>query len=160
LHEAIAACDEYLDPLENAQAASLLRVVIRAHIQAVLAMLNPATNDQTIVSPTSPTAKLSTDTTAGNTPTIEDLDATSDGKHRLLMEMYFGRVRREVVGNAGGVGEGGGGQSEEGEKAGAIWDVLVFRMLCWLLLHQFHEKDVQLGGKSDVFESRMPVYVM
>ncbi len=40
-----------------------------------------------------------------------------------------------------------------------IWCTLVFRMVCWLLLHDFHKKDIQIS-KSEVFGSRLPVYIM
>lgn len=40
-----------------------------------------------------------------------------------------------------------------------IWCTLVFRMLCWLQLHDFHEKDIQIS-KSDMYASRMPVYII
>ncbi|KAJ2895435.1 hypothetical protein MKZ38_006580 [Zalerion maritima] len=39
-----------------------------------------------------------------------------------------------------------------------IWCTLVFRMLCWLTLHDFHKKDVQLP-KSELIGSRLPVYI-
>ncbi|KAF9880528.1 modin [Colletotrichum karsti] len=39
-----------------------------------------------------------------------------------------------------------------------IWCTLVFRMICWLMLHDFHKNDVQLP-KSELFGSRLPVYV-
>ena len=40
-----------------------------------------------------------------------------------------------------------------------IWCTLVLRMLCWLLLHDFDEKDIQLS-KSELLGSRLPVYIM
>lgn len=40
-----------------------------------------------------------------------------------------------------------------------IWCTLVFRMLCWLLLHDFHKKDVQIA-KSELSGSRLPVYIL
>ncbi|CAK7245986.1 MAG: hypothetical protein STHCBS139747_007607 [Sporothrix thermara] len=40
-----------------------------------------------------------------------------------------------------------------------IWCTLVFRMLCWLMLHDFHKKDVQVS-KSDVYDSRQAVYLL
>lgn len=43
-------------------------------------------------------------------------------------------------------------------QASAIWCTLVLRMLCWLLLHDFHKKDVQIP-KSDLLGSRLPVYI-
>lgn len=40
-----------------------------------------------------------------------------------------------------------------------IWCTLTFRMICWLLLHDFHKKDVQVS-KSDVYDSRLAVYIL
>lgn len=39
-----------------------------------------------------------------------------------------------------------------------VWCTLVFRMFCWLLLHDFHKKDVQIP-KSELYDSRLPVYI-
>ncbi|PHH93337.1 hypothetical protein CDD83_7122 [Cordyceps sp. RAO-2017] len=39
-----------------------------------------------------------------------------------------------------------------------IWCVLVFRMICWLMLHDFNKLDVQIS-KSELLGSRMPVYI-
>ncbi|KAL7941176.1 hypothetical protein V8C42DRAFT_335554 [Trichoderma barbatum] len=39
-----------------------------------------------------------------------------------------------------------------------VWCTLVFRMVCWLMLHNFNNKDVQLP-KSELLGSRMPVYI-
>lgn len=43
-------------------------------------------------------------------------------------------------------------------QANNIWCTLLFRMLCWLLLHDFHKKDVQIS-KSELLGSRLPVYI-
>ncbi|KAK4233690.1 hypothetical protein C8A03DRAFT_38584 [Achaetomium macrosporum] len=43
-------------------------------------------------------------------------------------------------------------------QAAAIWCTLVLRMLCWLLLHDFNKKDVQIA-KSELLGSRLPVYI-
>ncbi|KAI1843360.1 hypothetical protein JX266_010534 [Neoarthrinium moseri] len=40
-----------------------------------------------------------------------------------------------------------------------IWCALVLRMLCWLLLHDFDKRDVQVP-KSELMGSRLPVYIM
>ncbi|KAI1741250.1 hypothetical protein F4680DRAFT_72354 [Xylaria scruposa] len=40
-----------------------------------------------------------------------------------------------------------------------IWNVLVFRMICWLSLHDFDEKDVQIS-KSEVLGSEIPIYIV
>ncbi|KAH6609933.1 modin [Trichoderma cornu-damae] len=39
-----------------------------------------------------------------------------------------------------------------------VWCTLVFRMVCWLMLHNFNKKDVQFP-KSELLGSRMPVYI-
>lgn len=39
-----------------------------------------------------------------------------------------------------------------------IWCTLVFRMICWLMLHDFDKLDVQVN-KSELLGSRMPVYI-
>jgi hypothetical protein len=43
-------------------------------------------------------------------------------------------------------------------QAVSIWCTLVLRMLCWLLLHDFNKKDVQIP-KSELMGSRLPVYI-
>ncbi len=45
-------------------------------------------------------------------------------------------------------------------QATDVWCTLVLRMLCWLLLHDFHNKDVQCGNKSGLLGSRIPVYII
>jgi DNA-binding transcriptional MerR regulator len=39
-----------------------------------------------------------------------------------------------------------------------VWCVLVFRMICWLMMHDFHRLDIQVS-KSELLGSRMPVYI-
>ena len=48
--------------------------------------------------------------------------------------------------------------TEDGREAERIWCTLVFRSLCWLLLHDFSKKDVQIP-KSELLGSRLPVYI-
>lgn len=45
------------------------------------------------------------------------------------------------------------------QLTGNVWCTLNFRMLCWLLLHDFHKKDVQIS-KSELYGSRLPVYII
>ncbi|KAK1574767.1 uncharacterized protein LY79DRAFT_360350 [Colletotrichum navitas] len=47
---------------------------------------------------------------------------------------------------------------DEDIKYGDIWCTLVFRMICWLMLHDFHKKDVQVS-KSELLGSRLPIYI-
>ncbi|KAK1775109.1 hypothetical protein QBC45DRAFT_336080 [Copromyces sp. CBS 386.78] len=42
--------------------------------------------------------------------------------------------------------------------AEAIWCTLIFRMLCWLQLHDFDKKDIQFA-KSELRGNRLPVYI-
>ncbi|KAK3988002.1 hypothetical protein QBC44DRAFT_111838 [Cladorrhinum sp. PSN332] len=44
-------------------------------------------------------------------------------------------------------------------SASDIWCTLVLRMLCWLLLHDFDKKDVQIP-KSELLGNRLPVYIL
>ncbi|KAF5027488.1 hypothetical protein F66182_413 [Fusarium sp. NRRL 66182] len=39
-----------------------------------------------------------------------------------------------------------------------IWCTLVLRMICWLMLHDFHRHDVQIT-KGELFGSDLPVYI-
>ncbi|KAK2591764.1 hypothetical protein QQS21_010554 [Conoideocrella luteorostrata] len=39
-----------------------------------------------------------------------------------------------------------------------VWCTLVFRMVCWLMLHDFNKMDVQVS-MSELLGSRMPVYI-
>ncbi|KAF4892419.1 hypothetical protein CGCF415_v012995 [Colletotrichum fructicola] len=40
-----------------------------------------------------------------------------------------------------------------------VWYTLVFRMICWLTLHDFDKKDVQVS-KSELIGNRQPVFIM
>jgi len=50
------------------------------------------------------------------------------------------------------------GTAVDERQATDVWCTLVLRMLCWLLLHDFHRKDVQ-KPKNEVLGSRLPVYI-
>ncbi|RSM17180.1 hypothetical protein CDV31_004073, partial [Fusarium ambrosium] len=39
-----------------------------------------------------------------------------------------------------------------------VWCTLMFRMICWLMLHDFNKLDVQVA-KGELLGSRMPVYI-
>jgi hypothetical protein len=49
-------------------------------------------------------------------------------------------------------------EPEEMQEISDLWCVLIFRMICWLLLHDFHKMDVQID-KDGLFGSRLPVYI-
>ncbi|EHA51956.1 modin [Pyricularia oryzae 70-15] len=44
-------------------------------------------------------------------------------------------------------------------RSSDVWCTLVFRMLCWLRLHDFHKDDRQISSKSELCGSRLPVYI-
>ena len=44
-------------------------------------------------------------------------------------------------------------------RRNVIWCALVFRMLCWLSLHDFDKKDIQLP-KSEMIGSRLPAFII
>jgi len=77
-----------------------------------------------------------------------------------LITFYFQNIRPRVVKPAP---ESNGDLSdlpteEEIEQRDTLWICLIFRMLCWFLLHDFHEKDVNIVT-SGLKRSRMPVYI-
>ncbi|KAJ0346651.1 hypothetical protein COL154_008482 [Colletotrichum chrysophilum] len=109
---------------------------------------------------------------------LQKLDsASSSERHSVLVEIYLLSVRRRVIevvcrhlkheqarrerGARSIASEASlepGLSKDQGQQISDIWCMLVFRMVCWLLLHDFHGKDIQVE-KSDVFGSRMPVYI-
>lgn len=44
------------------------------------------------------------------------------------------------------------------EQRNTIWISLIFRMLCWLLLHDFDKADAKIVP-SDLQGSRMPIFI-
>lgn len=44
-------------------------------------------------------------------------------------------------------------------RRNVIWCALVFRMLCWLSLHDFDKRDIQLP-KSEMIGSRLPAFII
>jgi hypothetical protein len=109
------------------------------------------------------------DRTKDNPPTLADIDAaTPEERHRLLIKLYFWTVRKRVVQivcdqvsiasiTTPDMLTNSSREENEG-KVNDIWLTLVFRMLCWLLLHDFHKKDIQIS-RSEVYDSRLPVYI-
>lgn len=71
-------------------------------------------------------------------------------KEDALISYYFSEIRPLVVGTTG--------TKKEKEERNTIWITLIFRMLCWLLIHDFDKSDVKVVP-SDLRGSRMPVYI-
>jgi hypothetical protein len=77
-------------------------------------------------------------------------------KEDALLSYYFYTVRPAVIGNLDLKGKPLGKQ--EKEMRNIIWITLIFRMLCWFLLHDFDKADVKTVP-SNLKGSRMPVYI-
>ncbi|KAL2884523.1 hypothetical protein SGCOL_000471 [Colletotrichum sp. CLE4] len=108
---------------------------------------------------------------------LQKLDAASSSeRHSVLAEIYLLSVRKRVIDvvckqlRAEKAHKGRGARSiisdastdvlahDQQQQINDVWCMLVFRMVCWLLLHDFHGKDIQVE-KSEVFGSRLPVYI-
>ncbi|KAK2056980.1 hypothetical protein LY76DRAFT_121581 [Colletotrichum caudatum] len=107
---------------------------------------------------------------------LQKLDsASSSERHGVLAEIYLFSVRKSVIDivcrqlvvarsrrerarSFISTASGGPQSHDRGQEINDIWCMLVFRMVCWLLLHDFHGKDIQVE-KSEVFGSRLPVYL-
>ncbi|CAG8972634.1 hypothetical protein HYALB_00005403 [Hymenoscyphus albidus] len=77
-------------------------------------------------------------------------------KEETLLNYYFYHVRPAVIGNLDSTGILL--SRAEKELRNTIWISLVFRMLCWLLLHDFDRSDVRVVP-MDMKGSRMPIYI-
>ncbi|KAL1887733.1 hypothetical protein Sste5346_010026 [Sporothrix stenoceras] len=75
-------------------------------------------------------------------------------------DVEVGNGNNEDSGDNGDNDDGGhGGGNRPGRlEAASVWCTLVFRMLCWLLLHDFSKMDVQIS-KSELLGNRLPVYI-
>lgn len=70
-------------------------------------------------------------------------------KEEPLLDYYFDAILPKVVGI---------GTEAEEEKRRLIWVSLIFRMLCWFLLHDWN-KDDKCEVPPDLKGSRMPVFI-
>jgi hypothetical protein len=77
-------------------------------------------------------------------------------KEEALLSYYFYYVRPAVIGNLDSAGRPL--SRTEKETRSTVWISLVFRMLCWLLLHDFDKQDVRVVP-TDLKGSRMPIYI-
>lgn len=77
-------------------------------------------------------------------------------KEDALLSYYFYEIRPFVIGNLDNNKKPL--SKSEKEQRNTIWIALIFRMLCWLLLHDFDKSDVKIVP-SDLKGSRMPVYI-
>jgi hypothetical protein len=87
-------------------------------------------------------------------PALNELDAN---KEDIFMAHYFTEIRRSVLGNRR-KSEAANASSEITNERNDIWITLVFRMQCWILLHDFDKSDVK-RVPSELKGSRMSVYI-
>jgi hypothetical protein len=76
-------------------------------------------------------------------------------KEDSLLTFYFDKIRPRVVGEDS---KEPNASMDEINQRNIIWISLIFRMLCWLSLHDFNKADVMIVP-SDLKGSRMPVYI-
>lgn len=77
-------------------------------------------------------------------------------KEKELLKTYFDDVRPVVVADKDN--EGRHRSKDQVELRDNIWLSLMFRMFCWLLLHDFDPGDVNIVP-SDLKGSRMPIFI-
>ncbi|KAI1341118.1 hypothetical protein F5Y15DRAFT_25126 [Xylariaceae sp. FL0016] len=136
LHDALNSMGAFLDPKENSRLAVLS--ILRRHFQVVLGGLNNTNN------------------TRGVPAIFDELNKDTPGRRQVrFMKIHFNEIRPEFVEQI----RSQTGFEEKDAWAKTIWCALVFRVLCWLSLHDFHPKDVQLP-KRELLNSRLPVYLV
>lgn len=98
------------------------------------------------------------------TKVIEVLDDPSSplntivlaNKEDSLLSHYFNEIRPSVIGNLDSNKKLLTNKAKEIRNT--IWISLVFRMLCWLLIHDFDKADIKIVP-SDLRGSRMPIFI-
>lgn len=158
LRGGIELCDQYLKGVDMV----MIYQVVRVHIQEVLGMLNQKQGDEP-------------EDETHDSIHISDFDsATVDEKHHLLARLYCKSVRLNVIetvykqrsqynqkaNTVVAISEDiADSEATTKREINKIWCTLIFRMLHWLQLHDFHKKDIQIS-KGDAYESRTPVYIL
>ena len=92
-----------------------------------------------------------------NSP-LNTIALTNANKEETLFTYYFDNIRPAVVRSSDSMRNVLDNNSVEREQRSTIWVSLMFRMLCWLLIHDFDKADVRVVP-SDLKGSRMPVFI-
>jgi len=132
IHNALDSRTEYL--LSNSLTQAKVLKVVVAHISEVLRVLSDPNSPLNII--------------------------VLANKEEPLIDFYFDSVRPEVVKLDPALTKGMIQEEIDkiSEERNIIWMSLIFRMLCWLLLHDFDKADICMVP-SDLKGSRMPVYI-
>jgi hypothetical protein len=170
LHDILDRCDDFIRQSNR----DIVRIVIREHFQEVLKLINAeegVTNED--------------DGSVGTRDQrLEHFGAlTAVGpelREDVFMDIYFYKVAYQVRGRAviqyrrsqaTQYAPGYDGYETPSLdtpsldtpslelQVSTIWCTLVLRMMCWLMLHDFNVKDVQIP-KSELLGSRLPVYII
>ncbi|KAM0347433.1 hypothetical protein ACHAPU_004954 [Fusarium lateritium] len=162
LHSVTEDLDDMLKPYFTTRSdtprSHLGQDILGVHFQEVLSQMN---------------SKASLTPTTVVFPHFEGLN-TGD-KEDLLMKTYFQQILPAVLRSVSTtffalktsdsefhVVKGEAAQAAEYAAyvlaSKEVWCTLVLRMICWLMLHDFHPDDVQIT-KGGVLGSRLPVYV-
>lgn len=78
-------------------------------------------------------------------------------RQHTLIRLYFDLVRHKVVAEVRKT-MSPDREMQVASRAEDIWCTLVFRSICWLMLHDFHPMDVQIP-KSDLYGSEVPEFI-
>ncbi|KAM5513215.1 hypothetical protein FOXYSP1_08015 [Fusarium oxysporum f. sp. phaseoli] len=155
LHSVLDELDEslkdYTAPKNGNPRGSLGQGILGAHFEELLSQMNSASS------------------------TSAFLPANASNKEDSLMREYFQQILPAVLRSASmtffnlknadsefQVVKGEAAQTAEYagylRAAKEVWCTFVLRMICWLMLHEFHRDDVQIQ-KGNLFGSDMPVYI-
>ncbi|KAF5985031.1 modin [Fusarium coicis] len=154
LHSVLDDLDEslkdYSSPKHGNQRASLGQEIVGAHFEELLSQMNsPSTSSFS--------------------------SASGRNKEDSLMKAYFQQILPAVLRSASmtffnlknadsefqvakGEAAQTAGYAAYVRAAKEVWCTFVLRMICWLMLHDFHRDDV-LIQKGSLFGSDMPVYI-
>ncbi|RGP61505.1 hypothetical protein FLONG3_10511 [Fusarium longipes] len=157
LHSVLDRLDETLknSTIEGDCRTPLVQDIIGSHFQEVLSQINGQVS------------------TASDGQTFPRLDG--DDKENVLMKAYFQQILPAVQISSSAtffnlktsdsefnIVKGGNAQTAEYAAyllaSKELWCTLVLRMICWLMLHDFHSDDVQIP-KGDLYGSDMRVYI-
>lgn len=159
LHDVLDGCDSFITGSDR----DLVQPVIREHFQEVLRLINEEGR----------IANRGERSVRRRAEHISELTAASpEERQEVFMDLYFGKVygkvkeravasykRRKLAGQCAQPAPAQDTQPPDPESdASAIWCTFVLRMMCWLLLHDFDKRDIQVP-KSELLGSRIPVYI-
>ncbi|EMT70588.1 hypothetical protein FOC4_g10009053 [Fusarium odoratissimum] len=154
LDELDESLKEYSMPKHGSPRAYLGLEIVGAHFEELLSQMNSMSSTSAF-------------------PRFEGANAAN--KEDILMKAYFQQILPAVLRSASmtffnlknadsefQVVKGEAAQTAEYavylRAVKEVWCTFVLRMICWLMLHEFHRDDVQIQ-KGNLFGSDMPVYI-